>query len=47
MMVVANTSKIKISKAIHNQDECDTPSQTVVANTSKIKISKAIHNVLA
>ena len=43
-IVVANTSKIKISKAIHNEVENTGEAQQVVANTSKIKISKAIHN---
>ena len=42
--VVANTSKIKISKAIHNRYSAPQPCGCVVANTSKIKISKAIHN---
>ena len=42
--VVANTSKIKISKAIHNSSRSLQSRTAVVANTSKIKISKAIHN---
>ena len=42
--VVANTSKIKISKAIHNVFIHVFFIKPVVANTSKIKISKAIHN---
>ena len=42
--VVISLSKIKISKAIHNQESADDICIVVVISLSKIKISKAIHN---
>ena len=42
--VVISLSKIKISKAIHNNNCCSLAHANVVISLSKIKISKAIHN---
>ena len=42
--VVIGTSKVKISKAIHNVGHIAPRALRVVIGTSKVKISKAIHN---
>ena len=44
--VVISLSKIKISKAIHNDVGRFLPRTFVVISLSKIKISKAIHNYI-
>ncbi len=43
-LVVISLSKIKISKAIHNEPQRQMEYAPVVISLSKIKISKAIHN---
>ena len=44
---VISLSKIKISKAIHNDDLALPEASFAVISLSKIKISKAIHNIIA